>query len=69
MEHAAALEDVLLTSAQERFAQEHDARPGMQTVDHRAVFLYRDEPRITLRWLVDDAGCAEEVASFRRSVA
>jgi hypothetical protein len=68
MEYAAAYE-ALLSSAQERFAQEHDARPGMQAPDHRAIFLYRDEPSVTVRWLVDEAGCAEEVATFHRSLA
>jgi hypothetical protein len=68
MQHATTYEDVL-SSAQERFAQEHDARPGMQAADHRAVFLYHDDPCGTQRWLVDAAGRAQEFETFRRAVA
>jgi hypothetical protein len=57
-----------LTSEQLRFAREHRTTsdlpagrgPGL-------VFLYRDEPWSTYRWLVDPSGRVLDFAALRRS--
>jgi hypothetical protein len=57
-----------LSAAQASFAREHDARPGMHADDDdRMVFLYRNSPWATYRWLVDDAGRLVDATAFHRS--
>ena len=61
-------DDVRLSSAQARFAVEHDARVGMLTpIGQNEVFLYHDDAWATYRWLVDDSGRAIEAITFRKS--
>ena len=55
-----------LTPQQRRFAQEHQAIPGMRSgVRDRLVFVYRDEDGATQRWLVDPAGQVVDFANLR----
>ncbi len=57
-----------MSSAQARFARDHGARVGISPANHeRNVFLYREDPWATYRWLVDDTGQAIEAETFRKS--
>jgi len=56
-----------LTSAQWTFAQQHDASPSMHAITSpRMVFMYREKPHRTSRWLVDEDGRAVDLAVFDR---
>jgi hypothetical protein len=53
-----------LTPAQRRFAEQHDAAPGISMA--WGVLLYREMPEVTHRWLVDgDGRCIEAVELLR----
>jgi hypothetical protein len=53
-----------LTPAQRRFAEQHDAAPGIAIP--WGVLLYRETPEFTHRWLVDGDGlCLEAVELLR----
>jgi len=54
-----------LTPAQQRFAREHSAVPGMCADSSRwTVYMYRTGPLQTTRWLVDAAGNIVDSATF-----
>ena len=56
-----------LTLAQREFAEHNQAVPAVRSAqDPRMVFMYRDEPRRTSRWLVDEAGEVVDSAMFHR---
>ena len=57
-----------LTTAQERFAQEHRAVPGERSLaDERMMFFYREGTMLTRRWLVDADGRVVQLDSFART--
>jgi hypothetical protein len=59
---------VILSRGQARFAQEHKTSQAMPAAaGQREVFLYHDDPWATYRWLVDDAGHAVDLVTFRKS--
>ena len=53
-----------LTPGQRRFAEEHDATPGL-FLPH-AVLMYRGSGRIVCRWIVDGSGRCLDSVEFRR---
>lgn len=66
-ETAVAWED--LTSAQQRFALEHEASIGNRGWnDERNVFVYRAGAALTRRWLIDRDGRVVETEVFPRRV-
>jgi hypothetical protein len=61
--------DAGLSPEQARFAEEHDARPGIHGADaYRMVFLYHDNPAATYRWLVDSRGRPVDAEVFHKSL-
>ncbi len=55
-----------LTPAQTQFVARHRATVGAQSlVNPRRVFVYRDGPDGTWRWLVDSFGTALQATYFR----
>jgi hypothetical protein len=55
-----------LSAAQLRFAEHKRATPGVRgSAD--GVFLYRDEPWATYRWLVDTDGRTLEATRFLKT--
>ncbi len=64
----AGTDEIGLSPAQARFARLHGAGNRINRAIHpRDVFLYREEPWATYRWLVDDTGQTIESKTFRRS--
>ncbi len=56
-----------LSPGQARFALEHEAKSGVCCCETTEVFLYREEPWATYRWLVDRSGQVLDSEIFRRS--
>jgi len=58
-----------LNQAQALFAQEHGAHPGLDSLGEQEgmVFLYREEPWATYRWLVDRQGEVADLERFFKS--
>jgi hypothetical protein len=55
-----------LSREQRRFAEEHDATPGMHAGERRQlVYFYRYEDSSTHRWLVDTDGEIVDFVSLR----
>jgi hypothetical protein len=62
------INEAQLSPAQARFALEHDAHLGISCCSERPeVFLYREDPWATYRWLVDRSGQLLESEIFRKS--
>jgi hypothetical protein len=56
-----------LTEPQREFAEQYRAIPAVRSAqDPRMIFMYRDEPYRTSRWLVDEAGDVIDSAMFHR---
>jgi hypothetical protein len=54
-----------LSVAQIRFAREYQAVPAVRSgQDPRMIFMYRDEPYRTSRWLVNEDGEVVDSAMF-----
>ncbi len=53
-----------MTKAQRLFATREHATPGLSVP--LGVFLYRKDPLVTTRWLVDRDGRVRDFAEFRR---
>jgi len=60
---------LVLSPAQEDFAEQHDATPGFDAGNGTGVFFYRHEERMTDRWLVDRQGAVLEEVHFRLRAA
>jgi hypothetical protein len=58
---------MVLTAGQTRFAREHEAYNPLPSEDGM-VLLYRDAPRMTIRWLVDRMGTAVSRSIFQRDL-
>jgi len=58
-----------LTAGQSKFAQENHAQPSLLRAarDPRQVFMYREDPDRTSRWLIDESGRVTDAASFRHA--
>jgi len=55
-----------LSREQRRFAEEHEATPGMHAGERRQlVYFYRYEDSSTHRWLVDPDGAIVDFVSLR----
>lgn len=53
-----------LTPAQARFAEEHDAQPGLPAATGSGIFFYHEEPSGLSRWLVSPRGVVLEAEHF-----
>jgi hypothetical protein len=59
-----------LSPAQVSFGLREHAIPGARpSADNRMVYMYRQGPLRTYRWLVDNAGGVHDCATFRRPIA
>jgi hypothetical protein len=60
--------ETALSPGQARFAVEHDAHASVSCrVKEPEVYLYREAPWATYRWLVDRSGDLLEAEIFRKS--
>jgi hypothetical protein len=56
--------DAGLTLQQKRFADAHHATSSGRCAEESAVCLYREQPRETVRWIIDRSARVLERAEF-----